>query len=152
MLLYHNSLLCLWCCFIFTRLGPWSFHGDISQALLPLCRLKLVHGLHREMLSYIKSAVTRNASEKKINSTLDFISASTDVKLLQDFYGATLHALADAKNERLWFKTNLKLCGLWFKLQEYSRTARILKELHRCELLSICSFIEDLAGSCSCLM
>ena len=84
------------------------------------------------MLSYIKSAVTRNASEKKINSTLDFISASTDVKLLQDFYGATLHALADAKNERLWFKTNLKLCGLWFKLQEYGRTAKILKELHRC--------------------
>ena len=83
------------------------------------------------MLSYIKTAVTRNASEKKINSTLDFISASTDVKLLQDFYGATLNALADAKNERLWFKTNLKLCGLWFKLQEYGRTAKILKELHR---------------------
>ena len=83
------------------------------------------------MLSYIKTAVTRNASEKKINSTLDFISASTDVKLLQDFYQATLSALSDAKNERLQFKTNLKLCGLWFKLQEYGRTAKILKELHK---------------------
>ncbi len=37
----------------------------------------------REMLSYTKSAVTRNASEKKINSLLDFVSSSTDMKLLQ---------------------------------------------------------------------
>ena len=35
------------------------------------------------MLSYTKTAVTRNASEKKINSLLDFVSASTDMKLLQ---------------------------------------------------------------------
>jgi hypothetical protein len=35
------------------------------------------------MLSYTKSAVTRNAGEKKINSLLDFVSASTDMKLLQ---------------------------------------------------------------------
>lgn len=37
----------------------------------------------RDMLTYTKSAVTRNASEKKINSLLDFVSASTDMKLLQ---------------------------------------------------------------------
>lgn len=37
----------------------------------------------REMLTYIKSAVTRNASEKKINSLLDFVSQSTDMNLLQ---------------------------------------------------------------------
>ena len=35
------------------------------------------------MLAYTKTAVTRNASEKKINSLLDFVSASTDMKLLQ---------------------------------------------------------------------
>ena len=35
------------------------------------------------MLSYTKTAVTRNASEKKINSLLDFVSSSTDMKLLQ---------------------------------------------------------------------
>lgn len=50
---------------------------------------------------------------------------------IQAFYSTTLEALAEAKNERLWFKTQLKLCGLWFKLNEYSRLARILKELHR---------------------
>ena len=83
------------------------------------------------MLSYTKTAVTRNQSEKKINSLLDFVSQSSDMKLLQDFYSFTLSALAEANNERLWFKTQLKLCGLWFKLKEYSRMHRILKELHR---------------------
>jgi hypothetical protein len=32
---------------------------------------------------------------------------------------------------RLWFKTNLKLCGLWFKMREYGRMGKVLKELHR---------------------
>ncbi len=84
-----------------------------------------------EMLSYTKSAVTRNQSEKKINSLLDHVSQSSDMKLLQDFYSSTLSSLAEANNERLWFKTQLKLCGLWFKLKEFSRMHKILKELHR---------------------
>ena len=50
---------------------------------------------------------------------------------MQEFYGITLQALAEAKNERLWFKTQLKLCSLWLKLHEYSRAAKLLKELHR---------------------
>ena len=49
----------------------------------------------------------------------------------QDFYGTTLEALVEAKNERLWFKTQLKLCGLWFRLREFGRAQRILRELHR---------------------
>lgn len=85
-----------------------------------------------EMLSYTKSAVTRNRSEKKINSLLDHVSQSSDMKLLQDFYSITLASLAEANNERLWFKTQLKLCGLWFKLKEFSRMHKILKELHKC--------------------
>ena len=50
---------------------------------------------------------------------------------MQGFYSATLVALTGAQNERLWFKTQLKLCSLWFGLKEFSRAARILKELHR---------------------
>ena len=49
----------------------------------------------------------------------------------QEFYGITLEALAEAKNERLWFKTQLKLCSLWLKLREFSRATKLLKELHR---------------------
>ena len=32
----------------------------------------------------------------------------------QELYETTLAALQEAKNERLWFKTNLKLGKLWF--------------------------------------
>ena len=51
---------------------------------------------------------------------------------LQGFYRCTLDALTGAQNERLWFKTQLKLCGLWFGHREFSKAAKILKELHRC--------------------
>ena len=35
----------------------------------------------------------------------------------QEFYETTLKALQEAKNDRLWFKTNLKLGKLWFDMQ-----------------------------------
>ena len=56
---------------------------------------------------------------------------NTSVARAQEFYGITLEALAEAKNERLWFKTQLKLCSLWLKLHEYCRATKLLKELHR---------------------
>ena len=34
---------------------------------------------YRELLTYIKSAVTRNHSEKSINSILDYVSVSKNV-------------------------------------------------------------------------
>ncbi|KAJ6303287.1 hypothetical protein OIU77_017214 [Salix suchowensis] len=88
---------------------------------------------YREMLTYIKSAVTRNYSEKCINNIMDFVSgsASQNFGLLQEFYQTTLKALEEAKNERLWFKTNLKLCKIWFDMGEYGRMNKILKELHK---------------------
>lgn len=50
---------------------------------------------------------------------------------LQDFYTLTLDSLAQAKNERLWFKTNMKLANLYVNLKELNRAARVLKELHK---------------------
>ena len=38
---------------------------------------------YKELLTYIKSAVTRNHSEKSINSILDYISTSKQMELLQ---------------------------------------------------------------------
>jgi COP9 signalosome complex subunit 2 len=89
------------------------------------------------MLTYIKSAVTRNYSEKVINKVLDLVSApgameeARQMELLHNFYETTLRALQEAKNERLWFKTNLKLGKLWYDRAEYTRLQRILKELHK---------------------
>lgn len=104
--------------------------GHPLTSPLALCMLS-PHDVCRKMLTYIDTSVTRNASEKKINSLLDFMAQATDVDVLQQFYETTLKALERAKNDRLWFKTNLKLANLWFKKQEYQRLSRILKELLR---------------------
>lgn len=50
--------------------------------------------------------------------------------LLQNFYETTLDALKDAKNDRLWFKTNTKLGKLYFDLSDYGKLTKILKQLH----------------------
>ncbi|KAI8462524.1 MAG: PCI-domain-containing protein [Monoraphidium minutum] len=114
--------------------GEWGF-----KALKQVVKLHYKMGqagkmmdAYRQMLTYVDSAaVTRNASEKKLNSLLDFVGGSSDTELLQQFYETTLRALEKARNDRLWFKTNLKLGGLWFRLKEYGRMSRVLKELHR---------------------
>ncbi|KAJ9589283.1 hypothetical protein L9F63_017528, partial [Diploptera punctata] len=86
---------------------------------------------YKQLLTYIKSAVTRNHSEKSINSILDYISTSKNMELLQDFYETTLEALKDAKNDRLWFKTNTKLGKLYFDRSDFNKLAKILKQLHQ---------------------
>lgn len=44
---------------------------------------------------------------------------------LQDFYSLTLDSMAEAKNERLWFKTNMKLANLWVSLKEAGKAAKV---------------------------
>eukprot|EP00291_Cryptomonas_curvata_P009316 CAMPEP_0172198390 /NCGR_PEP_ID=MMETSP1050-20130122/28052_1 /TAXON_ID=233186 /ORGANISM="Cryptomonas curvata, Strain CCAP979/52" /LENGTH=415 /DNA_ID=CAMNT_0012875189 /DNA_START=84 /DNA_END=1329 /DNA_ORIENTATION=+ len=75
--------------------------------------------------------VTKNQSEKVMTKIVDFVSVSTDMDLLERFYDTTLASLKDSQNERLWFKTNMKLAKLWFDKHEFHRLQRILKELHR---------------------
>ena len=116
--------------------GEWGF-----KAYKQMVKLHFKQGNHakmmdayQQMLTYIKSAVTRNYSEKVINKILDLYSATEQMELLQNFYEITLAALTEAKNDRLWFKTNLRLGKLWFDREEYGRLQRILKELHKsCE-------------------
>ena len=61
-----------------------------------------------------------------LHSTSNF-----QMELLQEFYETTLEALKDAKNDRLWFKTNTKLGKLYFDRGEYNKLAKILKQLHQ---------------------
>lgn len=73
---------------------------------------------YKELLTYIKN-VTKNHGEKSINSILDYTSSSRNVAMLQDFYETTLEALRDSKNERLWFKTKLKLGKVYLDRGEW---------------------------------
>jgi len=84
---------------------------------------------YRQLLGYIKTAVTKNYAEKSINSILDYVSTSKQTGLLQQFYQITLEALKGSKNERLWFKTNTKLGKLYFDMKNFDELKRVLKEL-----------------------
>ena len=113
--------------------GEWGF-----KALKQMTKINFKIGNYEEMmqrykqlLTYIKSAVTRNYSEKSINSILDYISTSKQMELLQNFYETTLDALKDAKNDRLWFKTNTKLGKLYYDREEFAKLSKILKQLHQ---------------------
>ena len=58
---------------------------------------------YTQLLTYTKSAVTRNYSEKTINGILDYVGGgkggTAEVNVLEKFYQATLKALEDAKND-----------------------------------------------------
>ena len=115
--------------------GEWGFKAlkEIVKLLFKQNNFQEMIRQYKEMLTYIRSAVTRNYSEKCINEILDFVSAARgdQLGLLQEFYQTTLVALQEARNERLWFKTNLKLGKLWFDLKEFTKLGKVLKELHR---------------------
>lgn len=116
-----------------TEKGEWGFKA-LKQMIKINFKLGHYDGMmtrYQQLLTYIKSAVTRNHSEKSINSILDYISTSKQMELLQNFYETTLEALKDAKNDRLWFKTNTKLGKLYFDRGEFTKLAKILKQLHQ---------------------
>lgn len=90
---------------------------------------------YKELLTYIKSAVTRNYSEKSIDNMLNRIEkGSEDVEAsqcMEQFYALTLESFQSSNNERLWLKTNLKLARLWLDKQRYTELTRKLRELHK---------------------
>ena len=68
--------------------GEWGFKA-LKQMIKINFRLQnyvAMMSRYKLLLTYIKSAVTRNHSEKSINSILDYISTSKQMQLLQDFY------------------------------------------------------------------
>lgn len=112
--------------------GEWGFKAlkQMIKINFQLNNYSEMMERYKQLLTYIKSAVTRNYSEKSINSILDYISTSKNMELLQEFYETTLEALKDAKNDRLWFKTNTKLGKLYFDREDYNKLGRIIKQLH----------------------
>ncbi|KAG4068609.1 hypothetical protein HA402_004950 [Bradysia odoriphaga] len=113
--------------------GEWGFKAlkQMIKINFKLSNYKEMMYRYKQLLTYIKSAVTRNHSEKSINSILDYISTSKNMELLQNFYETTLDALKDAKNDRLWFKTNTKLGKLYFDRSDFTKLQKILKQLHQ---------------------
>ncbi|KAF8899159.1 PCI domain-containing protein [Infundibulicybe gibba] len=120
-----------------TEQGDWGFKAlKQSTKLLFLVLRRPTDALktYIRLLTYTKSAVTRNYSEKTINGILDYVGGgkggTVEVDILEKFYQATKDALEEAKNERLSVKTNLKLAKLWLDRKEYPRLSRLIRDLH----------------------
>lgn len=77
-----------------------------------------------------------------LNDILSVASFVLQMDLLQNFYETTLEALKEAKNDRLWFKTNTKLGKLYFDRGEFARLQKILKQLHQSCQVQIMLFEE----------
>ncbi|KAF0719501.1 Aste57867_1001 [Aphanomyces stellatus] len=135
------------------QLIKWEIrHQTLENAMLHYEKL-----LHRITNS---ATITRNMGEKGVNGVLDFVSTHPGTNaasgtcvcvsmlssrillddnawaILQQFYETTLATLQqkEARNERLWFKTNLKLGNLLFDQMEpgtvkHMQLLRIIKEL-----------------------
>lgn len=90
---------------------------------------------YTELLTYVKSAVTRNYSEKSINNMLDFIEKNAEDEAanecMEKFYSKTLESFQATNNERLWLSTNTKLARLWLAQKDYERLTGKVRELHK---------------------
>ncbi|PWN49600.1 putative COP9 signalosome complex subunit 2 [Violaceomyces palustris] len=113
--------------------GDWGFKALKQQTKINFHRGRHQDALetYTQLLSYTKSAVTRNYSEKSINNILDYVSNATnvDLKTMESFYDVTKKALEESKNERLSVKTDLKLARLWLARKEWSRLGKTIKQL-----------------------
>ncbi|CAK5264398.1 unnamed protein product [Mycena citricolor] len=121
-----------------TEKGDWGFKALKQSTKLLFLVLKRPHDAlktYTQLLTYTKSAVTRNYSEKSINGILDYVGGGkggqVDVDVLEQFYQVTKVSLEDAKNDRLSAKTNLKLAKLWLDRKEFTRLSKIIRDLHR---------------------
>lgn len=86
---------------------------------------------YNQFLDY-STLVTRNAAEKKVNSLLDFVSSKDagNNELLEQFYTSTLQALqSNARNDRLYFKTSVKLAYLYLSSGQEDEAANVVDQL-----------------------
>ncbi|KAI1379966.1 PCI-domain-containing protein [Hypoxylon crocopeplum] len=117
--------------------GDWGFKG-LKQAIkleFRLGRYDKAVNHYIELLTYVRSAVTRNYSEKSINNMLDYIEKESGNeaagKAMEQFYSLTLNCFQNTNNERLWLKTNIKLAKLLLDRKEYLLVTRKLRELQK---------------------
>ncbi|KAM9970139.1 hypothetical protein ACTFIW_008083 [Dictyostelium discoideum] len=119
--------------------GEWGFKAlkKITKLYFRIGDFDNMFESFKKFLPYTKSSASSNYIEKGINSVLDMVSSSNTIELdmIQKVFDLTLKSLLDTKNERVWFRTNLKLAKLLFEKAEYGRLAKILRDLHKsCEL------------------
>jgi len=82
-------------------------------------------------MEYGKTAVTANILEKKLNVVLDFVTGGTDSKLSEDIFRSAAEWLLKLKNERVWFRTQLRFGKFLIDKGEFDKLSGVLKELYK---------------------
>eukprot|EP00729_Bicosta_minor_P002609 gene2609-3842_t len=114
--------------------GQWGFKAtkQMVKLYLRMGNSEKVMEKYRNVLEYIQGTTLRkDYSEKSIQRLMDIAAAEakTSPKLLTEFFQTTLSALAEAKNDRLWFKAKMKLGQMYLEAEDFVPLAKILKEL-----------------------
>ncbi|XP_073971695.1 COP9 signalosome complex subunit 2-like [Rhodnius prolixus] len=111
--------------------GEWGFKA-LKQIIKILFKEEDYYEMmekYKELLTYL-TLVTKNQSDKVVNSILSCVSVSKNNNLLCLFYETTVDKLKELNNPRLWFKTNTKLGKLYCDLGEFDKLQNIIKELY----------------------
>lgn len=134
--------------------GPWSFKA-MKQLVKLYLRVGSTHNVqmmeaYKKLLACIsstKNTITQNSIEKGINSILERIVVSStssshnsdnsqQLIVCKDFYDTTLKTFnpngsGSYPNERLWFKTNLKLGQLLYEINSTNELQHVIRDLLR---------------------
>jgi COP9 signalosome complex subunit 2 len=132
---------CTWC-------GPWSYKAIKQLVKLHLLRTyntkEMLRQYDRLLHCIISGAVTQNVYEKSVAGLLDRVSQAVscsssstatpmDLLTLKQMYVSTLSVVQPSvgrcPNERLWFKTSLKLGQLLYELNDIPQLQILIKEL-----------------------
>jgi COP9 signalosome complex subunit 2 len=105
----------------------WTFKA-LQHLVILNCQLETYTSMiecYQNMLTYL-STVTRNECTNAINEILDKTGKANDIEVLSKMYEITLEALKSAKNESMWFSTNLKLAKLYLESRKIADVERLL--------------------------
>jgi len=91
-------------------------------------------GDFKKLLSY-SNLVSVNVAEKGINSVLDVTATTKKLDLMEELAGLSAECFQSGKNERAWFRTNLKLAQMMFEAgQTISLPEKLAGLLEWCEI------------------
>merc|ERR1711970_940674 len=117
--------------------GEWGFkcHKQICKLYFRNKRNDKFLETFKSLTTYVDNAITRNYSEKSLYSILEYVSAAnanTPGSIQFSLYGLILEQLdkGSLPNERLWFKTQLKLGKLYLQERKFSEVTTICQKLN----------------------
>jgi COP9 signalosome complex subunit 2 len=116
--------------------AKWTF-SSLKNLVVLNCQMEQYQKMivnYQNMLLFI-SSVTKNECTNAINDILDKISKANDIHVLSKMYEITLEALKTAKNESMWFNTNIKLAKLYLESNKRVEIERLITVLKKsCQL------------------